>query len=178
MDLVRTGRVGPDRARSLADVAVREAYTRKIPPALVLGVMMTENDTFKSTARSNVGAVGLMQIMPRIWTSTLGRKFGTNLRADSTNLKYGIWILGWLAEQTSKIVVDADDAWRHALLRYNGCVTGSNTPNCHKYPDVVRQHVVQSAKTICGGQTFKECVAEPMWASRKDADESVAAQTR
>lgn len=178
MDLVRTGRVDPDRARSLADVAVREAYTRKIPPALVLGVMMTENDAFKSTARSNVGAVGLMQIMPKIWTSTLGRKFGTNLRADSTNLKYGIWILGWLAEQTSRIVVDADDAWRHALLRYNGCVTGSNTPNCHKYPDVVRQHVVQSAKTICGGQTFKECVAEPMWASRKDADESVAAQTR
>ncbi len=178
MDLVRTGRVDPDRARSLADVAVREAYTRKIPPALVLGVMMTENDAFKSTARSNVGAVGLMQIMPKIWTSTLGRKFGTNLRADSTNLKYGIWILGWLATQTSKIVVDADDAWRHALLRYNGCVTGSNTPNCHRYPDVVRQHVVQSAKTICGGQTFKECVAEPMSASRKDADESVAAQAR
>ncbi len=98
MDLVRTGRVDPDRARSLADVAVREAYTRKIPPALVLGVMMTENDAFKSTARSNVGAVGLMQIMPKIWTSTLGRKFGTNLRADSTNLKYGIWILGWLAD--------------------------------------------------------------------------------
>ena len=173
-----TGRVNPDRARSLADVAVREAYTRKIPPALVLGVMMTENDEFKSTARSNVGAVGLMQIMPKIWTSTLGRKFGTNLRADSTNLKYGIWILGWLATQTSKIVVDADDAWRHALLRYNGCVTGSNTPNCHRYPDVVRQHVVQSAKTICGGQTFRECVAEPMSASRKDADESVAAQAR
>jgi len=174
MDLVRTGRVGPDRARSLADVAVREAYTRKIPPALVLGVMMTENDEFKSTARSNVGAVGLMQIMPKIWTSTLGRKFGTNLRADSTNLKYGIWILGWLAEQTSKIVVDADDAWRHALLRYNGCVSGSNTPNCHRYPDVVRKHVVQSAKTICAGQTFKECVAEPMWASRNDADEQAA----
>jgi len=174
MDLVRTGRVGPERARSLADVAVREAYTRKIPPALVLGVMMTENDEFKSTARSNVGAVGLMQIMPKIWTSTLGRKFGTNLRADSTNLKYGIWILGWLAEQTSKIVVDADDAWRHALLRYNGCVSGSNTPNCHRYPDVVRKHVVQSAKTICGGQTVKECVDEPMWASRTDADEQAA----
>jgi hypothetical protein len=136
--------------------------------------MMTENDEFKSTARSNVGAVGLMQIMPKIWTSTLGRKFGTNLRADSTNLKYGIWILGWLATQTSKIVVDADDAWRHALLRYNGCVTGSNTPSCHKYPDVVRRHVVQSAKTICGGQTFKECVVEPMSASHTDADESMA----
>jgi len=178
MDLVRTGRVGPDRARALADVAVREAYTRKIPPALVLGVMMTENDEFKSSARSNVGAVGLMQIMPNIWTSTLGRKFGTNLRADSTNLKYGIWILGWLAEKTSKIVVDADDAWRHALLRYNGCVTGSNTPDCHRYPDVVRQHVVQSAKTICAGQSFKACVAEPMWASRNATADETVAQTR
>ncbi len=177
MDLVRTGRVGPDRARQLADVAVREAYTRKIPPALVLGVMMTENDEFKSTARSNVGAVGLMQIMPHIWTSVLGSKFGTNLRADSTNLKYGIWILGWLTEKTSRIVVDADEAWRHALLRYNGCVSGSNTPTCHRYPDIVRKHVVQSAKSTCGGQSFDQCVAQPMWASRKDGDDG-AAQTR
>jgi Transglycosylase SLT domain len=174
MDLVRTGRVDPDRARSLADVAVREAYTRKIPPALVLGVMMTENDEFKSTARSNVGAVGLMQIMPRIWTSVLGQKFGTNLRADSTNLKYGIWILGWLTEKTSRIVVDADDAWRHALLRYNGCVAGSNTPGCHRYPDIVRQHVVESAKSTCAGQSFNQCVAQPMWASRKDGDDAAA----
>lgn len=178
MDLVRTGRVGPDRARSLADVAVREAYTRKIPPALVLGVMMTENDEFKSTAKSNVGAVGLMQIMPRIWTSVLGSKFGTNLRADSTNLKYGIWILGWLTEKTSRIVVDADDAWRHALLRYNGCVSGSNTPGCHRYPDIVRKHVVESAKSTCGGQTFNQCVAQPMWASRKDGDEAGAHETK
>ena len=178
MDLVRTGRVGPDRARSLADVAVREAYTRKIPPALVLGVMMTENDEFKSTAKSNVGAVGLMQIMPRIWTSVLGSKFGTNLRADSTNLKYGIWILGWLTEKTSRIVVDADDAWRHALLRYNGCVSGGNTPGCHRYPDIVRKHVVESAKSTCGGQTFNQCVAQPMWASRKDGDEAGAHETK
>jgi Transglycosylase SLT domain len=179
MDLVRTGRVTPDRARSLADVAVREAYTRKIPPALVLGVMLTENDEFKSTARSNVGAVGLMQVMPRIWTSVLGQKFGTNLRADSTNLKYGIWILGWLTEKTTRIVEDADVAWRRMLLRYNGCVSGSNTPSCHRYPDVVRRHVVQSAKTICGNQTFDQCVAQPMWASRQNgAAEDGADQTR
>src|SRR5262245_20486555 len=37
MDLLRTGKVTQTRARTLADVAVREAYTRKIPPALVLG---------------------------------------------------------------------------------------------------------------------------------------------
>jgi soluble lytic murein transglycosylase-like protein len=179
MDLVRTGKVGPDRARSLADVAVREAYTRKIPPALVLGVMLTENDEFKSSARSNVGAVGLMQVEPKSWVSTLGHKFGTNVRTDSTNLKYGIYILGWVAEEASKIVAGADQAWRKALLRYNGCVVGSNTPDCHQYPDVVRRNVVQSARSICDGRSFDKCVAEPMWASRRDsAAEDTVALTR
>lgn len=177
MDLVRTGRVDADRARSLADVAVREAYTRKIPPALVLGVMLTENSQFKSSAKSNVGAVGLMQIEPKSWTRALGPKFGTNLRSDSTNLKYGIYILGWLAEKASHLVLDADDALRHALLSYNGCVKGANTPNCHTYPDVVKKNVVQSARSICGDQSFDQCVAEPMFASRRDpaAEETVAA---
>ena len=176
MDLVRTGKVTPNRARSLADVAVREAYTRKIPPALVLGVMLTENDEFKSTAKSNVGAVGLMQIEPKSWVKTLGRKFGTNLKTDSTNLKYGIYILGWVTQKASKLFEDADDAWRHALLSYNGCVRGSNTPNCHAYPDVVKRNVVQAARSTCQGASFDKCVVQPMLASRQDAaaEETVA----
>ncbi|HEY9225968.1 MAG TPA: transglycosylase SLT domain-containing protein, partial [Gemmatimonadaceae bacterium] len=88
MDLIRTGKVNQQRARALADVAVREAYTRQVPPALVLGVMLTENDELKSSARSSVGAIGLMQVHPKPWRS-LGRKFGTNVHTDSTNLKYG-----------------------------------------------------------------------------------------
>ena len=32
-----------------------------------------------------------------MWQSALGRKFGTNVHTDSTNLKYGIFILGWVA---------------------------------------------------------------------------------
>ena len=79
MDLLRTGNVNQTRARSLADVAVREAYTRRIPPALVLGVMLTENDELKSSARSNVGAVGLMQVYPKHWRGALAAKFGTNI---------------------------------------------------------------------------------------------------
>lgn len=176
MDLVRTGKVAPERARSLADVAVREAYTRKIPPALVLGVMLTENDEFKSSAQSNVGAIGLMQIEPKSWVKALGRKFGTNLKTDSTNLKYGIYILGWVTQKASKLFEDADDAWRHALLNYNGCVTGRNTPNCHAYPDVVKRNVVQAARSTCQGASFDKCVVQPMWASRQDAtaEETVA----
>ncbi len=173
MDLLRTGKVTQKRARSLADVAVREAYTRKVPPALVLGVMLTENDELKSSARSNVGAVGLMQVHPRPWRG-LGRKFGTNVRTDSTNLKYGIFILGWVAEKASAIVDDQDAAWRKALLRYNGCVRGSNTRDCGRYPDVVRREVERSARSSCRGADFDHCVAEPMWIARRNDDQTSA----
>lgn len=166
MDLLRTGKVSTDRARHLADVAVREAYTRKIPPALVLGVMLTENDELKSSARSHVGAVGLMQVYPKHWLGALRDKFGANVHADSTNLKYGIYILGWASGETA----DADDpdaSWRQALLKYNGCVHGRNTPDCHRYPDVVRREVQRSAKSTCNGATFDDCVARPLWLAWK-----------
>jgi soluble lytic murein transglycosylase-like protein len=173
MDLLRTGKVNQTRARSLADVAVREAYTRKVPPALVLGVMLTENDELKSSARSHVGAVGLMQVHPRPWRD-LGRKFGTNVRNDSTNLKYGIFILGWVAEKATKLVDDQDTAWRKALLRYNGCVHGRNTRDCGRYPDVVRREVERSARASCRGEDFDHCVAEPMWLARRDPVDTMA----
>lgn len=180
MDLLRTGKVTQTRARALADVAVREAYTRKVPPALVLGVMLTENDELKSSARSKVGAVGLMQVAPRPWQSALGRKFGTNVHTDSTNLKYGIFILGWVAEKAARLVDDQNDAWRKALLRYNGCVRGTFTRNCHSYPDQVRRQVQQAARSTCRGDDFEHCVAMPMW-SRRDttaSDDPVGSQER
>lgn len=166
LDLLRTGKVNTSRARHLADVAVREAYTRKIPPALVLGVMLTENDELKSSARSHVGAVGLMQVYPKHWLNALRDKFGANVHTDSTNLKYGIYILGWASGKTA----DADDqdaSWRQALLQYNGCVHGTNTPDCHSYPDVVRREVQRSAKSTCDGADFNKCVARPLWLAWK-----------
>src|SRR5688572_10844867 len=64
-DLVSTGRMSQARADSIAGYAVREAYIRGIPPALIFGLMLTENATFVSRATSNVGAIGLMQIYPK-----------------------------------------------------------------------------------------------------------------
>ncbi len=179
MDLLRTGKVSVARARTLADIAVREAYTRRVPPALVLGVMLTENDELKSSARSRVGAVGLMQVYPKPWRSALARKFGTNIHTDSTNLKYGIFILGWVVQKASALVDDRDAAWRKALLGYNGCVRGRNTHNCHSYPDVVRQQVVQAARASCRGADFDGCVVRPMWLARREAEhDDTVAQTR
>jgi len=166
-DLRRTGQLESARADSIARVAVREAYHRRIPPALVLGVMLTENDGFKRSARSNVGALGLMQIMPRVWTPNLGPILGRNLKDDETNLRYGVYILKHLAKRTSD-TLNAQDVTRIALLRYNGCVSGSNTPNCRAYPERVRQNVDEGARTICSGRDFHECVALPLWAALRD----------
>ena len=114
-DLRRTGQIEPARADSIARIAVREAYHRRIPPALVLGVMLTENDGFKRNARSNVGALGLMQVMPRIWIPNLGPILGRNLRDDETNLRYGVYILKHFAKRTAD-TLDAKDVTRTALL--------------------------------------------------------------
>ncbi|MBA3671745.1 MAG: lytic transglycosylase domain-containing protein [Gemmatimonadaceae bacterium] len=166
-DLRNTGWIEGGRADSIARVAVREAYHRRIPPALVLGVMLTENDRFKSHARSNVGALGLMQIMPRLWTPNLGPILGRNLRDDETNLRYGVYILRHFARRTSD-TLDAGDVTRTALLNYNGCVTGSNTPDCRAYPIKVQRQVERRALESCGGLPWHRCVALPLWASVRD----------
>jgi soluble lytic murein transglycosylase-like protein len=158
IDLVATGKVKFPRAIRLADVAVREAYRRQVPPALVLGVLLTENDELKSTARSRQGALGLMQIHPGPWRSALGEIFGRNLRNDTTNLRYGVYILSYLSRRAG-----ADSAqWRTALLRYNGCLRGRNTRDCFRYPDVVRREVQRSARTTCAGASFNDCVITPL----------------
>lgn len=166
-DLRGTGRLEGERVDSIALVAVREAYHRRIPPALILGVMLTENDKFKSRAKSKVGALGLMQIMPRMWTPNLGKFLGKDLRDDETNVRYGVYIIRYFARQTPD-TLDASDLLNVALLGYNGCVTGKNTPDCKAYPRKVQRHVERSARNSCGGLAFKQCVALPLWAAVRD----------
>ncbi len=158
-DLVKTGRMSQARADSIAYYAVREAYRDGVPPAVVFGVMLTENATFVSGAMSNVGAVGLMQVYPKIWLKSLSAKFGKDLASDSTNLKYGIYILKQYIKSDSGAV--SSRAANSGLLHYNGCVSGSNTPNCHTYPSKVKNYVENSGNALCGDKTFYDCIAKP-----------------
>jgi len=158
-DLVATGHMDPARADTVSYYAVREAYLRGIPPAVVFGVMLTENSRFVSKALSNVGAVGLMQVYPKIWLKALENKFGTNLTADSTNLKYGVYILSTYIKTTQGKAAPA--TVNAGLLHYNGCVNGTNTPRCHTYPSKVASYVQKLGSTICGGKGFYDCIAKP-----------------
>lgn len=158
-DLVKTGRVNPLRADSIAYYAVRESYVNGIPPAVVFGVMLTENSRFVSGAMSDVGAVGLMQVYPKVWLKALSSKFGKDLATDSTNLKYGIYILKQYIKSDSGRVTRGNVG--KGLLRYNGCVKGSHTPNCRTYPNKVAAYVENEAEAICGDKSFYDCIAKP-----------------
>jgi hypothetical protein len=176
-DLLATGEVGQERADELASYAVREAYVRRVPPALVLGVMLTENRGLTSTARSNVGAVGLMQIHGPAWKRSLGRMFGTNLRDDETNLRYGVFILSHYLRR-ARDPMGGGEAWRHGLLRYNGCVRGTNTPNCQRYPDIVKARVEEHAHALCGDLGFEACVKRPLLLTLREDAENVDQELR
>jgi soluble lytic murein transglycosylase-like protein len=159
-DLVRTGRMSPARADSVATFVVREAYIRGVSPALVFGVMIAENAQFVSDTASNVGAVGLMQIYGKVWLKELGERFGTNLADDETNVRYGVFILSeYFKPRRGESTASA---WNRGLLRYNGCVRGRNTPNCKTYPNKVRRHVEREAVALCAGKTYYDCIARPM----------------
>ncbi len=158
-DLVATGHMDPARADTVAYYAVRESYLRGIPPAVVFGVMLTENSRFVSKALSNVGAVGLMQVYPKVWLKALQEKFGADLSTDSTNLKYGVYILSTYIKTANGSANPT--AVNKGLLRYNGCVRGTNTPTCHNYPSKVATYVKKQGSSICGNKSFYDCIAKP-----------------
>lgn len=119
-----TDRTAADR---IAGAIVDEGSRRNLDPALLVGVLLTEDATLDTTARSFVGARGLMQVMPGH-----AGKWGcgsSNLFSIEANICHGASILADNVHNSPNM--------RTALLRYNGCVHGSNTPGCHSYPDKV-----------------------------------------
>ncbi|MEO6779093.1 MAG: transglycosylase SLT domain-containing protein [Gemmatimonadaceae bacterium] len=114
-------------ADRIAGAIVAEGNRRNLDPALLVGVLLTEDATLDTTARSFVGARGLMQVMP-----THAGKWGcgsSNLFSIEVNICHGASILQDNVRNSSNM--------RTALLKYNGCVRGTNTPRCHTYPDKV-----------------------------------------
>jgi soluble lytic murein transglycosylase-like protein len=121
--------IGDDLARRVAWPLVENAYERGLDPATVVAILLIESSG-RPDATSFVGASGLMQIMPLHRGQWEG--CGDDLYDIDSNLCYGTSILSWLFGRFG-----GDE--RRALLAYNGCVRGTNTPNCHTYPNKVRQ---------------------------------------
>lgn len=123
-------RMAVDRSR-LSDIAValiREGRATSIDPRLLLAVLLVENPWLDPEARSPVGAVGLMQVMP--FHAGQWGCLGDDLTDPDHNICHAARIL---ADALQRSGGDLD----RALLRYNGCVRGTNTPDCHSYPQWV-----------------------------------------
>jgi soluble lytic murein transglycosylase-like protein len=121
-------------ARRIATALVREGHRAGLAPDILLAVMLVENPWINPSARSSVGARGLMQVMPGHrgqWKACPKN----NLEDIEANICYGAQIFKDYLRQTGNIET--------ALLRYNGCVKGTNTPNCHLYPQQVFSRVAK-----------------------------------
>ena len=140
-------RFSGDRAlvRRISRAVVREAQRQQVPPSLIAAVLVTENTTLKPEARSSVGALGLMQVMPMHAGAALCGS--SDLTDVDSNICHGTMILARNLRRTPTTTA--------ALLRYNGCVRGTNTPDCHRYPSKVlvragkvRQQILSSTNTL------------------------------
>ena len=114
----------PELADRVASAVVYEAGRLRISPSLLAGVLVIENTPFDTIAVSTQGAIGLMQVMP-VHVGSYGCLSGDLLNVED-NICHGARVLGNYLRRTKTV--------EHALRRYNGCVTGRNTPRCHRYP--------------------------------------------
>jgi soluble lytic murein transglycosylase-like protein len=124
------------RAQRIATAVVAEGGKRNLSPALLVGVLLTEDVTLNPQAKSFVGARGLMQVMP-FHAGKWKQCPSSDLFAIETNVCYGTSILADLVKRSPTM--------ERALLRYNGCVRGTNTPNCQSYSGKVLKFAEQAA---------------------------------
>ncbi len=126
--VLRSYKNDEELTREIAVALVREAHRANLEPRVLLSVLLVENPMLETRARSFVGAVGLMQVMPLLrghW-----RACRPDLESIDSNICHGAQIFASYLRQS-------DGNIDRALLRYNGCVNGTNTPNCHGYPSWV-----------------------------------------
>ena len=136
-------RFSSDRAlvRRISRAVLRESRRQQVPPSLITAVLLTENTTLTPSALSPVGAQGLMQVMPMHAGAQLCRS--EDLTDVDSNICHGTMILARNLRATRTETA--------ALLRYNGCVRGTNTPDCHLYPSKVLARASRVRREILAG---------------------------
>ncbi len=114
----------PELADRAALAVVRESRRLKLSPSLLAAVLLIENRAMDSAAVSSQGAVGLMQVMP-VHAGSYGCA-SNDLKEIDANICHGARLL--------RVYVVRSSTLRLALRRYNGCVRGTVTPRCSRYP--------------------------------------------
>ena len=132
-----------ERANRVAAALVREGRRANIGATLLVGVLLTENPELEPRATSSVGARGLMQVMP-FHAGNWGCS-SSNLFDIDANICHGVQILADNLKHSRNLPA--------ALQRYNGCIRGTNTPDCHRYAGKVYRSARRTAVGIDGKAT-------------------------
>ena len=116
-----------EMADRIARAIVKESERLEVSPSLLMGVLLTENPQLEAGTVSSQGAVGLMQVM-HFHAGEFDCESDDLLQVEA-NICHGAHVFRNYLSRTGNV--------QRALLRYNGCVASSNTPNCHRYPGKV-----------------------------------------
>lgn len=113
--------------RRLAVALVREGRETGLDARALASVVLVENPWLDPEIESFVGAVGIMQVMP-FHAGEWGCE-SDDLTDPEVNICHGSRIFAQYLRRHGNV--------DRALLAYNGCVRGTNTPDCHLYPNHV-----------------------------------------
>ena len=149
----------PEVAERAALAVIRESRKSHLSPSLLAAVLLIENRALDTAAVSSQGAVGLMQVMP-IHAGSYGCA-NTELRELDTNICHGARLL--------RLYVVRSPSLRVALRRYNGCVRGTVTPRCTRYPARVLATAASVRRELLA-RAAEDGIIVPAVASRGVAD--------
>ena len=138
--LLRERTSSAERANRVAAALVREGRRANIGATLLVGVLLTENPDLEPRATSSVGARGLMQVMP-FHAGNWGCSSSDLFDIDA-NICHGVQILADNLKRSRNLPT--------ALQRYNGCVRGTNTPDCFRYASKVYRSARRTAVGLEG----------------------------
>jgi len=125
-------------ADRIARAIVKESGRLDVPPSLLMGVLLTENPRLEAETVSSQGAIGLMQVM-NFHAGEFDCESDDLLQIEA-NICHGAHVFRGYLSRTGNV--------QRALLRYNGCIASTNTPNCHRYPAKVMQAAHQVRRQL------------------------------
>lgn len=128
-----------------ATLAVRIAVEENVDPNWVLSIMQSENARFDPNLVSSVGAVGLMQVMPKI-----GDAFGVRDLADpEQNIRAGTRFL--------RVLIDK---YRNPVLIASAYNAGEPRVDAHQSLPLIRE-TADYVTRVVGYYTGKPAISQP-----------------
>lgn len=94
----RAYQVSPSIAQEVAPLIVHNAERYNLPP-LTLAAVIQQESSYRPNVTSNVGAAGLMQVMPKYWQKSCPG----NLYETETNIACGSYILNHYHQTTGNL---------------------------------------------------------------------------